>query len=82
MEDIGLREEDCRLDWELGADSSVRLSGWRESGAGRGLRLRRLPGSCGPTEQKLRVLARRGAGEPPGTAPACSGRHTRALPGR
>ena len=41
-DDRGLRLEDFRLDWELCTDSSVRVSAFRDSGAGLGLRLRLL----------------------------------------
>ena len=41
-DDSGLRLEDFRLDWELCTDSSVRVSAFRDSGAGLGLRLRLL----------------------------------------
>lgn len=41
-EDSGLRLEDFRLDCELCTDSSVRVSAFKESGAGRGRRLRLL----------------------------------------
>ena len=38
-DDSGLRLEDFKLDWELCTDSSVRVSAFRDSGAGLGLRL-------------------------------------------
>ena len=53
--DIGLRLEDLRLDWSLAPDSSVKVFASRDSGAGRGLRLRR---DLGGVSAKPRILLR------------------------
>ena len=56
--DIGLRLEDFKLDWSLSADSSVKVSVSRDSGAGLGL-LRRFLVKLSPDPRTLTFLQKK-----------------------